>query len=88
MAQKGWPGCPRQDINHSLEKLKVIYIKLFFLLDARVNYQFKTSAEKFREVGGANSSSLKVLLEWTANVHFCTICEITDRWSLKVKCGL
>ena len=70
MAQKGWPGCPRQDINHCLENLKVIYIKLFFWLDARGNYQFKTSAEKFRSVGGANSSSLKVLLEWTANVHF------------------
>ena len=39
-----------------------------------------------------HSSSLKVLLEWTANVHFCTICEITfqigvvlenEMWSLK-----
>ena len=70
----------------------MILIKLFFLRDARVNYQFKTSELKnFREVAGANSSSLKVLLEWTANVHFCTICEITfqivvlenEMWSLK-----
>ena len=29
-----------------------------------------------REVGEANSSSLEVLLEWTGNIHFCTICEI------------
>ena len=32
--------------------------------------------EKYREVDGANSLSLKVLLEWTGNVHFCTFCEI------------
>ena len=30
-----------------------------------------------RECGEANSSGLKVLLEWTGNLHFCTICEIT-----------
>ena len=58
---------------------------LFFLFYVIVNYQFKTSelknAEKF---GGANSSSLKVLLEWTGNVHFCTICEITF---LEIECG-
>ena len=29
------------------------------------------------ECGEANSSGLKVLLEWTVNLHFCTICEIT-----------
>ena len=40
------------------------------------DYQFKTS-EKCREVGEANSSSLKALLEWTGNVHFCKIREIT-----------
>ena len=33
--------------------------------------------EKCREVGGANSSSLKVLLEWIWNVRFCVICENT-----------
>ena len=35
--------------------------------------------EKSKEVGGENSSSLKVLLEleWTGNVHCCTICDIT-----------
>ena len=60
-----------------LREVKGDLDQAFFLLDARVNYQFKTSAEKCREVGGANSSSLKALLEWTANVHFCTICEIT-----------
>ena len=35
-------GCPRQNINHSLEKLKVIYIKHFSVY-ARINYHFKTS---------------------------------------------
>ena len=45
---------------------------------ASINYQFKSSEQKnvHREVGEANRSSLKVLLEWTGNVHFCTICEI------------
>ena len=38
-------GCPRQNINHSSKKLKVIYIKrsLFY---ARIYYQFKTSEMK------------------------------------------
>ena len=56
-------GCPRQNINHSSENLKVIYIKCstFYAIS---NYQFKTSElKKCREVGEANSSSLKVLLE-------------------------
>ena len=45
---------------------------------AVVFYQFKTSELKNVEnVGGANSSSLKVLLEWTGNVYFCIISEIT-----------
>ena len=28
-------------------------------------------------INKANSSSLKVMVEWTENVHFCTICDIT-----------
>ena len=47
-----------------------------FLFYAIVNHQFKTRSEKCGEVGGVNSLSLKVLLERTGNVHFCTICEI------------
>ena len=63
-------GCLRHNINHSSENLKVIYIKcsMFYAI---INCQFKTS-----EVGEANSSSLKALLEETANVHLCTILEI------------
>ena len=38
-------GCPRQNINHSSENLKVIYIK-FSMLYAIINYQFKTSELK------------------------------------------
>ena len=30
-----------------------------------------------RECGEANSSGLKDLLEWTGNLHFCTVSEIT-----------
>lgn len=68
-------GCVRQNINDSSEKLKLIYIKKIFVLCNK-----DKRAEKYREVGGANSSSLKILLEWTGNVlnmHFCTIGEIT-----------
>ena len=38
-------GCPRQNINHSSENLKVIYIKcsLFFAI---INYQLKTGGLK------------------------------------------
>ena len=51
-------GCPRQNINHSSENLKVIYIK-WSMSYALINHQFKTS----EDVGEANSSSLQVLLE-------------------------
>ena len=38
-------GCPRKNINHSSENLKVIYIKCS-IFDAIINYQFKTSEPK------------------------------------------
>ena len=40
-------GCPRQNINHSSEKLKVIYIKCSYIYPI-INYhdQFKTSELK------------------------------------------
>ena len=48
----------------------MIYIKRF-LSYARINYQCKTSELKNVEKGGgANCSGLKVLLEWTGNLHF------------------
>ena len=56
-------GCPRQNINHSSENLKVIYIK-WSMSYALINHQFKTSelenVEKFVKQKG---SSLQVLLE-------------------------
>ena len=41
-------GCPRQNLNHSSENLKVYYIKssMFY---ATINYQFKTSELKNAE---------------------------------------
>ena len=52
------------------------YIKPF-LFFAKINYQFKTSelknVEKLVEQTG---QAFKVLLEWTGNMCFCTICEI------------
>ena len=43
------------------------------------DYQFKTNNVKNVEklVKQTCSSSLKALLEWTGNVHFCKIREIT-----------
>ena len=38
-------GCPRQNINHSSENLKVIYIE-FSMFYAIINYQFKASELK------------------------------------------
>ena len=40
-------------------------------------FLFKASELKKVEVREASSSNLEVLLEWTENVQFCTICEIT-----------
>ena len=66
-------GCPRQRINHSSEKLKVIYIKRFCLVQELIINLRQAN----RECGEANSSGLKVLSVWTRNLLFCTICEIT-----------
>ena len=72
-------GCPRQNVNHSSENLKVIYIKrsMFYAIN---NYQFKTSeAKQFKPLKS---------LGWTGNVHFSTICEIiflvSGPWKLNV----
>ena len=46
----------------------------------RIDYQFKTSELKNAYVGWANSSMVKVLLEWTGNVHFF---QFPVRWSVK-----
>ena len=53
----------------------MIYIKLVFF--SFMQYLTIKCIEKCREVDGANSSSFKVPLEWTGNVHFCRVCEIT-----------
>ena len=57
-------GCLRRNINHSSENLKVIEVEcaMFYAIS---NYRLKASelTDKCREVGEANSSSLKVLLE-------------------------
>ena len=66
-------GCLRQRINHSSEKLKVIYIKRFCLVQELIINLRQAN----RECGEANSSGLKVLSAWTGNLLFCTICEIT-----------
>ena len=66
-------GCLRQMIHHSSEKLKVIYIKRFCLVQELIINLRQAN----RECGEANSSGLKVRSAWTGNLLFCTICEIT-----------
>ena len=39
-------GCPRQNINHSSQDLKVIYIKCSMFYAIIISYQFKTSELK------------------------------------------
>ena len=53
-------GCPRKNMNHSSENLKVIYTKcsMFYAI---VSYQFKTS--ELKNDGEANSSSL-IRIDW------------------------
>ena len=54
-------ACPRQNINHSSEKLKVIYIRhlLFYVI---INYRFKISELK----------NIEKLLEQTVQaLKFC-----------------
>ena len=54
----------------------MIYRKIFFVLFyAGMIYQFKTS--KLKNVEKLVEQAFQVLLEWTGNKHFCTICEIT-----------
>ena len=45
VAWKAFFGCPRQNMNHNSENLKVIYTKcsMFYAI---INYQFKTSELK------------------------------------------
>ena len=63
--------------NSSSEKLKVFYMK-GFLFYAIINYLFKTSEPKnVEKFVGAKSSRLNFLSEWTGNVHFCTVSDIT-----------
>ena len=50
-------GCVRQNINDSSEKLKLIYIKNFLSYAIKIDKR----TEKYRDVGGGNSSSLKTL---------------------------
>ena len=55
----------------------MIYTKCF-LFYAIINYQFKKSEPKnVEKFVGAKSSRLKILSEWTGNVHFCTVSDIT-----------
>ena len=66
-------GCPRHNINHSSENLKVIYIKRFCLY-ARINCQLKTSELKnLEKLVDQAVLAFEVLLASTGNVHFCTV---------------
>ena len=76
-------GCPRQNMNHSSENLKVIYTKcsMFYAI---VNYQFKTS--ELTNDSEANSSSL-IRKDWECAFLHNLWNYIPSRCSLKIWCG-
>ena len=47
-----------------------------FIYESTINLR-QVNGKKCKEVDGASISSVNVLLEWTGNVPFYTICEIT-----------
>ena len=61
-------GYPRQNINHSSENLKVIYIKssMFY---ATINYQFKTSEPKNAEM--LVKQIVKALMSYQNGLGMC-----------------
>ena len=54
-------GCPKQNVNHSSEKLKVIYIK-HFLFYVSMNYQFKT--REMKNEGKLVEKTVQALKSW------------------------
>ena len=54
-------SCPKQNVNHSSEKLKVIYIK-HFLFYVRINYRFKTS--EMKDVGKLVEKTVQASKSW------------------------
>ena len=78
-------GCLRQRIHHSSEKLKVIYIKRFCLVQELIINLRQAN----RECGEANSSGLKVSVsvDWEFAVLYNLWNYIPGRWSLKIECG-
>ena len=61
-------GCPRQNINHSSENLKVIYIKcsMFYAI---INYQFKTS--ELKNVEKLVKLTVKALMSYSNGLGMC-----------------
>ena len=54
-------GCPKQNVNHTSDKVKVIYIKQF-LFYVRINYRFKTS--EMKNVGKLVEKTVEASRSW------------------------
>ena len=54
-------SCPKQNVNQSSEKLKVIYIK-HFLFYVSMNYQFKT--REMKNEGKLVEKTVQALKSW------------------------
>ena len=84
-------GCPRQNMNHNSENLKVIYTKcsMFYAI---INYQLKTS-ESLKNVEKLVKQTVQALkniiirIDWDCAFLYNLWNYIPSGWSLKIQCG-
>ena len=74
-------GCPRQNINHSSENLKVIYIKcsMFYAI---INYQFKTS--ELKNVEKLVKQTVQALKSYQNRLGMCIFVQSVKLYSQQV----
>ena len=76
--------CPRQNINHSSEKLKVVYTKRVFY--GIINYQSKTS--ELKNVEKLVEQTVQALQSCLNELGMCIFVRcVKCRWSLKIECA-
>ena len=85
-------GCPRQNMNHSSENLKVIYTKCSIFYAIIINYQFQTSEHKNEEK--LVKKTVQALKSYKNRLGMCIFVKcvkiinyIPSKWSLKILCG-
>ena len=77
-------GCPRQNINHSSEKLNVIHIKRF-LFYVMSNYNFNTG--ELEDVEKLVEQTVQALKSsWNGLEMWIFVQPVKGRWPLKIVC--